>query len=52
LDGCSVNDDVIRNPNPLLVINERIRLNRPVDREDREKAIVEGNAHINNITRP
>lgn len=52
LDGCSVNDDVIRNPNPLLVINERIRLNRPVDREEREKAIVEGNVHINNITRP
>jgi hypothetical protein len=52
LDGCSVNDDVIRNPNPLLVVNERIRLNRPVDREEHEKAIVEGNAHINNITRP
>jgi len=51
LDGCSVNDDVIRNPNPLLVVNERIRLNRPIDREQREKAIVEGSIHINNIVK-
>lgn len=29
LDGVSVNDDVINNNNPLLVVNNRVNLNRP-----------------------
>ena len=35
LDGVSVNDDVINNNNPLLVVNSRVNLNRPpVERLD------------------
>ena len=35
LDGVSVNDDVINNNNPLLVVNNKVNLNRPpVVRDD------------------
>ena len=33
LDGISVNEDVINNPgNPLMILNNKLRLNRPVRR--------------------
>ncbi len=35
LDGVSVNDDVMNNNNPLLVVNNKVNLNRPpVERMD------------------
>ncbi|OMJ71319.1 hypothetical protein SteCoe_30493 [Stentor coeruleus] len=44
LDGVSVNEDVMSGPNPLLVVNNRIQLNRPpVERVD--KPIIEA-AHV------
>lgn len=30
LDGVSVNNDVMNNPNPLFIVNNKINLNRPV----------------------
>lgn len=44
LDGVSVNEDVMAAPNPLLVINNRIQLNRPPV-EQVEKTVIEA-AHI------
>jgi hypothetical protein len=44
LDGVSVNEDVMAGSNPLLVINNRIQLNRPaVERVD--KTVIEA-AHV------
>ena len=44
LDGVSVNEDVMSGPNPLLVVNNRIQLNRPpVERVD--KTVIEA-AHV------
>ena len=44
LDGVSVNEDVMAGPNPLLVVNNRIQLNRPpVERV--EKTVIEA-AHV------
>lgn len=52
LDGVSVNDDVMNTNNPLLVVNNKVNLNRPpVERMDGgvpHKTVVEGNAVVNN----
>ena len=50
LDGVSVNDDVMNNQNPLLVVNHKISLNRPpVDRAELHKTTIEANVEINNL---
>ena len=52
LDGVSVNDDVLNNNNPLMVINSKVNLNRPpVEMSDQQphKTFVEGNVVLNNI---
>ena len=50
LDGVSVNDDVMDNNNPLLVVNNKVNLNRPpVEKVDQNKPIIEGNVVYNNI---
>jgi len=50
LDGVSVNEDVMSQSNPLLVVNNRIQLNRPpVERV--EKTIIEGNHAMQNRIR-
>lgn len=52
LDGVSVNDDVMNSNNPLLVVNNKVNLNRPpVERMDGgvpHKTVVEANVVINN----
>lgn len=50
LDGVSVNDDVINANNPLLVVNNKVNLNRPpVMYEDGQHAtVIEGNFEMNN----
>lgn len=51
LDGVSVNDDVMNTNNPLLVVNNKVNLNRPpVERADGQphKTVVEANAVVNN----
>jgi len=50
LDGVSVNDDVISANNPLLVVNNKVNLNRPpVMQEDGAyTTVIEGNVVINN----
>lgn len=50
LDGVSVNEDVMQSPNPLLVLNNRINLNRPV-KELAEKPVIEANQVINTRTK-
>lgn len=48
LDGVSLNDDVLKNENPLLVVNHRLQLNSlPVKPKDGQ-VIIEGNTVINN----
>lgn len=49
LDGVSVNDDVINNNNPLLVVNNKVNLNRPpVMRDEGEHTtVIEGNVVVN-----
>jgi len=43
LDGISVNDEVIRNPNPLLVVNNKINIGRlPIERTEPPNTVVEG----------
>lgn len=52
LDGVSVNDEVLNSNNPLLVINNKVNLNRPpVQKLDdpMSKTLVEGNFVVNNI---
>ena len=53
MDGVSVNDDVINNNNPLLVVNNRVNLNRPpVVMEDGAPTVyIEGNTVVNNLAR-
>jgi hypothetical protein len=47
LDGISLNDEVLRSPNPLLVVNHNINISRmPVEKES--KIIIEGNTVVNN----
>lgn len=51
LDGVSVNNDVMNNPNPLFIVNNKINLNRPVvARQDPMKITKqEGNFVVDNI---
>ena len=52
LDGVSVNNDVMNSSNPLLVVNNKVNLNRPpVHRLDgsNQKTLIEGNMEITNI---
>merc|ERR1719235_329127 len=47
LDGVSVNEDVLANPNPLLVVNGRVNLNHiPVKRPADKKMYVEAAHHV------
>ena len=54
LDGVSVNDDVMNANNPLLVVNNKVNLNRPpvermgVDGQAPHKTVVEANNVVNN----
>ncbi len=53
LDGVSVNDDVMNANNPLLVVNNKVNLNRPpVERlggdQPPHKTVVEANSVVNN----
>ena len=50
LDGVSVNDDVINANNPLLVVNNKVNLNRPpvIPEEGAHTTVIEGNFEINN----
>jgi hypothetical protein len=52
LDGVSVNNDVMNSSNPLLVVNNKVNLNRPpVQKMDGTNQIplIEGNFEISNI---
>eukprot|EP00927_Polykrikos_kofoidii_P050467 TRINITY_DN44383_c0_g1_i1.p1 TRINITY_DN44383_c0_g1~~TRINITY_DN44383_c0_g1_i1.p1 ORF type:complete len:492 (-),score=121.55 TRINITY_DN44383_c0_g1_i1:52-1527(-) len=49
LDGVSVNEDVLSQPNPLLVVNGKVNLNHvPVKRHGDRKAFVEAAHHVTN----
>merc|ERR1719401_2130734 len=49
LDGVSVNEDVLTQPNPLLVVNGKVNLNHvPVKRIGEKKAYVEASHHVTN----
>merc|ERR1719321_1031947 len=49
LDGVSVNEDVLSQPNPLLVVNGRVNLNHvPVKHVGEKKVYVEAAHHVNN----
>ena len=49
LDGVSVNDDIINNNNPLLVVNNKVNLNRPPVMRDEgaHTTDIEGNVVVN-----
>ena len=47
LDGISLNDDVLKTLNPLLVINDKINVKLPVERADGSRTIIEGNKVMN-----
>merc|ERR1712127_839908 len=49
LDGVSVNDDVINASNPLLVVNNKVNLNRPPVMHDdgNHTTVIEGNVVVN-----
>mmetsp|Transcript_30077 Transcript_30077/g.26655 ORF Transcript_30077/g.26655 Transcript_30077/m.26655 type:complete len:202 (-) Transcript_30077:30-635(-) len=54
LDGVSVNNDVMNSSNPLLVINNKVNLNRPPVQkldENNQMTLIEGNMEITNIAR-
>ena len=53
LDGVSVNDDVINNNNPLLVVNNRVNLNRPpvIQEDGAHTTYIEGNTVVNDLAR-
>lgn len=52
LDGVSVNDDVMSNPNPLLVVNDRVKLNRQVEKLQKgDKPVVEGIIEVRTIAK-
>lgn len=47
LDGVSVNQDVLENPNPLLVVNGKVNLNHlPTRRGGEKKVVVEAAHHV------
>merc|ERR1712137_708570 len=49
LDGVSVNEDVLSQPNPLLVVNGKVNLNHvPVKRIGEKKVYVEASHHVTN----
>jgi hypothetical protein len=49
LDGVSVNEDVLSQPNPLLVVNGKVNLNHvPVKRIGDKKVFVEAALHVSN----
>jgi hypothetical protein len=49
LDGISLNDDVLKNMNPLLVVNNKIKINKlPVEKLEGNQTIVEGNEVVAN----
>merc|ERR1712050_806915 len=49
LDGVSVNEDVLSQPNPLLVVNGKVNLNHvPVKRIGDKKVYVEAAHHVTN----
>ena len=49
LDGVSVNDDVMGANNPLLVVNNKVSLNRPpVERVEDRRPVVEGVFEVTN----
>merc|ERR1712151_700687 len=49
LDGVSVNEDVLSQPNPLLVVNGKVNLNHvPVKRVGEQKVFVEAAHHVTN----
>merc|ERR1712224_1151135 len=51
LDGVSVNEDVLAQPNPLLVVNGRVNLNHvPVKHIGEKKVYVEAAHHVSNYT--
>lgn len=52
LDGVSVNDDVINANNPLLVVNNKVNLNRPpvIPEEGAHTTVIEGNFEVNNYS--
>merc|ERR1740127_293625 len=52
LDGVSVNEDVLSQPNPLLVVNGRVNLNHvPVKRINEKKVYIEAAHHATNAAR-
>jgi len=49
LDGVSVNEDVLSQPNPLLVVNGKVNLNHvPVKRLGDKKVYIEASHHVTN----
>ncbi len=53
LDGISVNDDVMNNANPLMVINGRLRLQQPEGSDQKTKTVIDANHMVqtNRVTR-
>jgi len=48
LDGISLNDDVLKNMNPLVVVNNKIKINKlPVEKMDGSQTVIEGNKVVN-----
>ena len=47
LDGISVNPEVLKQPNPLLVVNGRVNLNAPPVRLSGAPARIDGNHMVN-----
>jgi len=48
LDGISLNDDVLRNNNPLFIVNNKIDISRPPVEKMTQKPIIEGVFVVNN----
>ena len=47
LDGISLNDEVLRTPNPLLIVNNRINIGQEPVEEMNQPTVVEAN-HVHN----
>jgi hypothetical protein len=50
LKGISLNDDVIKSNNPLLVINNKINISRPPVEKLENKTVIEGAVVVKNNT--
>jgi hypothetical protein len=48
LDGISLNDDVLKNNNPLFVVNNKVNLSRPPVEKVENKTIIEGSVAVKN----